>query len=105
MDLKAKRLLINWYAWIMQDMLATKNSDTFFEYVEFMDWMQVSLDYNDLDHESIIEFSSKEQLSFWFEFDRSFDKQSLMDMQPDKQYEIKKRYNGYTMVEICNSSK
>lgn len=102
MDNVSKQLLIGWYAWIMQDMIDSNNCNTFFEYVGLMDWMQYKFEYEDLDPTAIIKFDDKSYLSFWFEFERAFDKQSLLDMKQGKEYEIKKQRGKYVAVEICN---
>lgn len=95
-------LLIKWYAWIMQDMRESNNVDTFYEYINLLDWMQVNVWYESLKPDTLKTFTPSESLAFWFEFDRSFDKQSLLDMKPDKEYEIKMYRKKYIMAEICN---
>ena len=89
-------LLMRWFKWIDFDAINTNSLETSNQYEATRDWLTTEMhNWFGLDYYPVEEIITSNQIGFWFEFDRSFDKRSLMDMQPDKQYEIKKRYNGY----------
>jgi len=94
---------INWIDWSERQSLTLNLSN---HYEAARDWLTSELhSWYDIYENVGVEVNEKNYISIWFEFDRSFDKQSLIDMKPDKSYDIKKRYNGYTMVEICITNK
>jgi len=94
-------LLVDWYEWIKYDMFTSLSLELFCEYEVMLDWLTEELHEKFDIYETIgNEITQDNYMSFWFEFDRSFNKESILDMEADKKYEIKKRYGGYTMIEL-----
>ena len=100
------QLLMDWINWIDWDAIESISLKLSNRCEVVRDWLTSELhEWFDIYENVGVKVNQENQMAIWFEFDRSFDKQSLLDMKSDKSYEIKKRYNGYTMVEICITDK
>jgi len=101
---KEYQLLVDWVSWINWDMLQSLSLEMFTEHQVMIDWLTGELhEWFDVYEDLGQRINQDNYMNFWFEFDRQFDKQSILDMEENKSYEIKKRYGGYTMVEVKNA--
>jgi len=99
------KLLASWVDWLSYDWFETGSSETYHEYIEAVNWLRnelaISYGANLLIPKQVDESNAT---NLWFNFAMRFDKDSLLDMDYDRSYEIKIRNGKYCMVEVNSFS-
>jgi len=96
------RLAAMYYRWVMFDLLASGDRKTYNSTRHFRCWLKESIRSSGLTIASLPQVSQKNFLGVWFKCDREMDIASLKAMTHEF-YDIKKRYNGFTAIEITAS--
>jgi len=69
-------LLMRWFKWIDFDAINTNSLETSNQYEATRDWLTTEMhNWFGLDYYPVEEIITSNQIGFWIEFDRSFDKQ------------------------------
>jgi len=100
------KLLLGWVDWLHYDLFNTGSSETYHDYTNAINWIKNELfESYGIDEMAPSQVNEENFTGLWFKFDMNFDKESLLEMDSDREYEIKLRGSRYAMVEVsCYSA-